>query len=214
MASSAAPQIAAHLATHISTLGWRDAAPPEILSTALTEVPRGRITEIFGAGSSGRTTALHSILAASTKLGEFAVLIDANDSFDPSSAAAAGVELDRLTWIRCRGDAGHAMRAADLVIHAGGFGVVGVDLAGAADSALSRIPSTTWFRWRRAIESTPTVLAVIAARPLTKSCSALLIEMKRRRAVFSGNLLRGVEYEIAPRKPIGKEGRGVECAAC
>jgi len=201
------------IASPTSFLGWRDAAPPEILSTALTEVPRGRITEIFGAGSSGRTTALHSILAASTSLGEFAVLIDSNDAFDPCSAAASGVELDRLTWIRCRGDAAHAMRAADLVIHSGGFGVVGLDLAGTAESALARIPSTTWFRWRRAIETSSTILAVIANRPLTKSCSALLIEMKRRRAVFSGNLLRSVEYELAPRKPIGKDGRGLHCLA-
>ncbi len=201
------------MVSQIVSMGWRDAVPPEILPTALAEVPRGRITEIFGAGSSGRTTALHSILAASTRLGEFAVLIDANDAFDPCSAATGGVELDRLTWIRCSGDAGHAMRAADLVIHAGGFGMVGLDLAGASESALSRIPSTTWFRWRRAIESTPTVLTVIATRPLTKSCSALLIEMKRRRAIFTGNLLCGVEYELAPRKPIGKEGRGLDCTA-
>jgi hypothetical protein len=194
-------------------MGWRDASPPEMLTSALAEVPRGRITEIFGAGSSGRTTALHSILAASTRLGEFAVLIDSNDAFDPCSAAASGVALDRLTWIRCRGDAAHALRAADLVIHSGGFGVVGLDLTGVAESALARIPSTTWFRWRRAIETTPTVLAVIANRPLTKSCSALLLEMKRSRAVFTGNLLRRVEYELVPRKPIGKEGRRLDCAA-
>ena len=138
------------------------------------------------------------------------MLVDTNNSFDPCSAAAAGVDLQKIYWIRCDANVDHAMRSADLVLHSGGFGVVALDLAEAAESALNRIPQTTWFRWRRAVQATPTVLAVIANRPLTKSCSALLIEMKRRRAVFTGNLLRGAEYELAPRKPIGKE-RGRRC---
>jgi recombination protein RecA len=193
-------------------IGWLDTPAPEYLSAA-ADCPRGRITEIVGTRSSGRTSLMHSILAASTQLGEFAVLIDTNNSFDPCSAAAAGVELGKMIWIRCGSNVEHAMRSADLVLHSGGFGVVALDLAEAAESALNRIPQTTWFRWRRAVQSTPTVLAVIANRPLTKSCSALLIEMKRRRAVFTGNLLRGAEYELAPRKPIGKERAVLNCVA-
>jgi len=194
-------------------LGWRTESVPDVLSTGAADCPRGRITEIIGPRSSGRTSFLHSILAASTKLGEHAVLIDVNDAFDPSTAAAAGTDLAKMIWVRCAGNVEHAMRAADLVIQSGGFGVVALDLADAAESGLNRIPTTTWFRWRRSIEATPTVLAVIASRPLTKSCSALLIEMKRKRAIFMGNLLRGAEYEIAPRKPIGKEGLALRCMA-
>lgn len=182
---------------------WRDPSPPQFLSTRACDCPRGRITEIVGLRSSGRTSFLHSILAAAHLAGEFAILVDLNDSFDPCSAAAAGVQLEKLIWIRCNANLEHAMRAADLVIHSGGFGVVALDLAEAAESQLQRIPSTTWFRWRRAVEPTPTVLAVIASRPLAKSCSALLVEVKRRRVEFTGNLLRGVEYEITPRKSIG-----------
>jgi hypothetical protein len=182
---------------------WRDASPPQFLSTRAADCPRGRITEIVGPRSSGRTSFLHSILAAATSAGEFAVLVDANDSFDPCSAAAAGVELEKLIWIRCVQNVEHALRAADLVIYSGGFGVVAIDLAESAEAQLQRIPPTTWFRWRRAVEPTPTVLAVIASRPLAKSCSALLVEMKRRRVEFTGNLLRAVEYEITPRKSIG-----------
>jgi len=194
-------------------LGWRVESAPDVLSTGAVDCPRGRITEIIGPRSSGRTSFLHSILAASTKLGEFAVLVDATDSFDPCTAAAAGVELDKMIWIRCAGNVEHAMRAADLVIQSGGFGVVALDLAEAAEAGLNRIPATTWFRWRRSVEATPTVLAVVANRALTKSCSALLVEMKRKRAIFTGNLLRAAEYEIAPRKPIGKESRALHCAA-
>ena len=95
----------------------------------------------------------------------------------------------------------------DMVIHSGGFGVIALDLAEASETSLGRIPPTTWFRWRRAIEATTTVLAVVAARPVAKSCSALLMEMTRRKADFQGNLLRAAEYEASPRKPIGKERR-------
>ena len=71
-------------------LGWLDTPAPEYLAAA-ADCPRGRITEIVGPRSSGRCSFMHSILEASTQLGEFAVLIDTNNSFDPCSAAAAGV---------------------------------------------------------------------------------------------------------------------------
>lgn len=184
-------------------LGWRVESQPETLG--LAQCPRGRITEIIGETSSGRTSLLNSILADATGQGEYAVLIDSTDSFDPCSAAAAGANLQKIHWIRCAKNVDHAMRAADLVIHSGGFGVVALDLADAPERGLERIPATTWFRWRRAIEPGKTILAVVARKPLAKSCSALVVEMTRRRADFEGNLLRAAEFEIAPRKPIGKE---------
>src|SRR5487761_1542198 len=152
------------------SLGWRNTPAPEVLSTGIVDCPRGHITEIVGPCSSGRTSLLHSILAAATGRGEFAVLVDTTDVFDPRSAAATGVELAKLIWIRCGGHVEHALRAADLTIHSGGFGVVALDLAEASESALTRIPSTAWFRFRRAVETTPTVLAVVAHQPITKSC--------------------------------------------
>src|SRR5579862_5488283 len=92
-------------------LGWRIESAPDVLSTGAADCPRGRITEIIGARSSGRTSFLHSILAASTKLGEHAVLVDTNDTSDPSTAAAAGADLGKMIWIRCAGNVEHAMRA-------------------------------------------------------------------------------------------------------
>src|SRR6185369_8729168 len=50
--------------------------------------------------------------------------------------------------VGCAGNVEHAMRAADLVIHAGGFGTVAVDLAEALPRQLQRIPPTAWFRFR------------------------------------------------------------------
>jgi hypothetical protein len=182
-------------------LGWRHPTDPECLPSGVEGIdfPRGRISEI--AGSSGRTSLLDSLLASATARGEHCVLIDTRDSFDPPSAAAYGVRLEKLIWIRCRGNAEHALRAADLVLHSGGFGVIALDLADVSAAALNRIPPTAWFRFRRVVEPTPTIFVVLANRPITKSCSTLLIETRRRSAKF----LRGVEYEIASRKPAGKE---------
>jgi len=163
-------------------LGWRFSEQPELLQ----DFPRGRISEITGPRSSGRTTLLHSLLAASTTRGECAALLDTSDAFDPCSAAAAGVRLDKLLWVRCRSNAEHALRAADLLLHAGGFGVIALDLLEAPASSLNRIPPTAWFRFRRAIEPTPTVLLVLSDRFLTKSCAAKRVTLDRRRPAFAG----------------------------
>src|SRR5271170_6732841 len=90
--------------------------------------PRGAISEILGPESSGRTTLVHSLLAASTAQFEICAYVDTDDSFDPVSAAAAGVALSQLVWIRCGHNAGHALKAADYLLHAGGFGVIVLDL--------------------------------------------------------------------------------------
>src|SRR2546427_6715875 len=65
-------------------------APLDALTGGL---PRGAITEIFGPASSGRTSAMISILAEAIEDDEVCGLVDGTDSFDPKSAAAAGVEL-------------------------------------------------------------------------------------------------------------------------
>jgi RecA/RadA recombinase len=81
---------------------------PEMLSTGVAEVdaltgglPRGHLTEICGPVSSGKTSLLLATLAATTRRGESCVLIDASDSFDPASGAAAGMDFSKLLWIRC-----------------------------------------------------------------------------------------------------------------
>lgn len=167
-------------------VGWHRYQPVDVLSAASRDFPRGRISEITGARSSGRTSVMHALLAASTGQGEYAALVDTKDAFDACSAASLGVELSKLIWVRCGGNAEHALRAADLLIQAGGFGVVVLDLAEATPAALNRIPPTAWFRFRRAVESTPTILAVVADRPLAKSCSSLTIKMPPRRPIFTG----------------------------
>src|ERR1700680_235734 len=72
-------------------------------------LPRGAVSEVHGPQSSGRTTLLLSALAQATQREEVCALVDVDDTFDPASAAAAGVALDRLVWIRWGGHAGGAL---------------------------------------------------------------------------------------------------------
>jgi len=83
---------------------------PEMLSTGIAEVdaisggiPRGCLSEICGPLSSGKTSLLLAAIAAATLRDETCVLIDASDSFDPESAATAGVGFGKLLWVRCGG---------------------------------------------------------------------------------------------------------------
>lgn len=197
-----------------TTLGFRSEPKfREILPTGLPSLdaavegfPRGAISEIIGPDSSGRTTLSHSLLAASTSKFEICAYIDTDDSFDPVTAAAAGVALSQLLWIRCGHNAGHALKSADNLLHAGGFGVIVLDLCQVPPRVANRIPISYWYRFRRAIENTPTILALVEKEPIAKSCASLMLEMKRRKTAWRGSpgfeLLRGVELEALSRKPV------------
>src|SRR5471032_207613 len=108
-------------------LDWQTRPEPERVRSGVAEVdaatgglPRGCLTEIYGPASSGRTSLLLSILAAATAREEVCALVDADDGFDPASAAESGVGLARLLWVRCGGPclerAWQALKAADLLI--------------------------------------------------------------------------------------------------
>ena len=176
------------------------------LDAIIDGFPRGAISEIIGPESSGRTTLIHSLLAASTSNFEVCAYVDTSDSFDPVSASAAGVSLSQLIWIRCASNPSHALKAADLLLHAGGFGVVILDLCQLTPRDANRIPISYWYRFRLALENTPTILALIEKQPLAKSCASLMLEMKLKKTAWTGapgfQILRGVELEAIPRKPI------------
>jgi hypothetical protein len=157
----------------------------ETLSTGVDEIdaltgglPRGAISEFFGPASSGRTSLMYAMLAYATAHEETCALIDTNDVFAPASAAAAGIEFDRLLWVRCSGDLEHAFKAADLLLHAGGFGLVILDLGDVAGKDARRIISSWWYRFRRTVEDRPTVLTVISEEACTRSCAALTLELQ------------------------------------
>jgi hypothetical protein len=146
-------------------------------------------------------------MAQSTGRENVCALVDASDAFDPASAAAAGVRLERLLWVRCGGNAEHALKAADLLVQGGGFGLVVMDLAGTPAVTARRISMTSWFRLRRAVEHTPTVLLVVEQQPHAKTCASLTMEMRCERAAWPGvpgcsRLLRGIRVHVDRRKPV------------
>jgi hypothetical protein len=119
-------------------------------------------------------------------------------------AAAAEVRLEKIVWVKCTGNAEHAIRAADLLLHAGGFGIVLLDLCEASARVLNRIPLSYWYRFRRAVENTPAILLICANTPQAKSCARSNIQTKLKALHWSGNapflLLRGMEVEAVQQK--------------
>src|SRR5215469_7841624 len=150
--SSLRARIESSLGQHLSsTLFLREKAAPLTVSTGVAKLdaltgglPRGALSEITGPDSSGRTSVMLAALAGATHRDEACALIDASDSFDPASAAVAGVDLDRLLWVRCRecyqsfprnnqrrtslGRLEQVLKVADLLLQGGGFGMVVLDL--------------------------------------------------------------------------------------
>ncbi len=166
----------------VSPFNYRDRNVFEVVSTGIPSLdavvgglPRGAMTEICGPPCSGRTSVLLSALAARTAEGETCALIDARDSFDPAVASAAGVALERVLWVRCQ-NADQALRATDLLIQAGGFGMVAVDLSDVAPKIVRYVPLNAWFRFRRAVEDTPTILMVMEQEANAKTCASLVLQ--------------------------------------
>ena len=215
-------------------IALRDKPATEFVSTGLGEIdemtgglPRGAITELLGPASSGRTTLLLASLRAATERDEVFALVDANDSFDPASAASADVDLDQLLWVRCS-DADRALKAVDLLLQSGGFGLVALDLGDISTAGARRIPSSWWHRFRRAIENTPTCLLVIEHEPNARSCASLALELSKENAAWSttssseslpptcSTLLSGAMFRIARNKPmrVRKREARIQSLAC
>jgi recombination protein RecA len=119
---SAIPKLAG--VTPASLLQVRPA--PEMVSSGIRELdaltgglPRGCLTEVCGDASSGRTSVLLAALAAATQRQEVCALVDATDAFDPVSAAAAGVDFERLLWVRCGGKKNPPPRHPSAALRAG-----------------------------------------------------------------------------------------------
>jgi len=198
---------------------------PEMVSSGIAEIdaltgglPRGRLTEVFGSASSGRTSLALATLATATQRQEACALVDVSDAFDPVSAALAEVQFERLLWVRCgvsekdfsprrhrvtekkyldnerpEAPVEQALRVTDLLLQSGGFGLVMIDLGDVPFKTARRIPLASWFRFQRAVEHTPTVLLVITPAPCTQSCATLLLKVQA-----SGKKLSAVSSRLSP----------------
>jgi len=176
--------------------------------------PRGQLSELVGPRSAGRASVMLQLLATATTRHELVALIDVLDMLDVESAAAAGVDLDRLLWIRghvvvnpgmCRDlnqrALEQAIRAFALVLQAGNFGAVVFDAAEAPADALRRLPFTTWLRLQRMVEGTQTACLLVGADPMARSSAGLTVKLSQspgstlqspRSSRFSARLFDGL----------------------
>src|SRR5213594_2495303 len=174
--------------------------------------PRGQLSELVGPRSSGRTSLLLRLLAAATARGELVALVDVLDMLDVESASAAGVDLDRLLWIRghvvpnpglCRDlnqrALEQAIRALTLVLQAGNFGLVVFDAAEAPADAVRRLPFTTWLRLQRIIEGSQTACVLVGTEPMARSSAGLTLKLGSGNvecgARFQGRLFDGLDVQ-------------------
>jgi hypothetical protein len=156
---------------------------------------RGHLSEITGAPSSGRSTLAAHAIAAATDRGEVVALVDACDTFDPASAADRGVTLSRLLWVRpstglgagpAEGDAARALKAFSLILQAGGFGLVILDLADVAPAAVRRFPWTTWMRIARIVEGSDTAAVLVGGERIARSAGGVTIALESSPARWQG----------------------------
>jgi hypothetical protein len=243
---------------------------PEMVSSGIPQLDlltgglaRGCLTEICGTASSGRTSVLLFALARATQRGEVCALVDASDAFDPASAVAAGMEMNRLLWVRCgekypsrkqpsaaltgcgktgdsyrgmpSGDSyqgmpsgipqvaenecgfsrcgsirwknpegqrwesqlGQMLKVTDLLLQSNGFGMIALDLGDVPVPSARRIPLASWFRFRRAVEHTPTALLVLEQQPIAGSCSSVLVKVSGVRSQVSGKKLAALSSQFS-----------------
>lgn len=269
-------------------------------------LPIGAITEMVGPESSGRTAIALSFLNQQTRAGKVCAWVDVSNALAPESAAAAGIALSRILWVRCGvtryvpnvpvtrqftlpekylipsptqkglhggGCGGHprretkgmpyaltgllhpenlaprcaepqrriqkeritfapqrqpdlprahvpastgkpwtrieqALRAIDLLLQAGGFSAIVLDMASIPPEHASRVPLATWFRYRAAAERTQTSLLLLTQYPCAKSSGELILRFQPAKAhqdegrVFTGMECRlEVERRRFPQEP-------------
>jgi len=182
----------------------REARVPAVVPTgipALDELvgglPRGSLTEIYGPPGSGKTSILHSALSSRTWSSEVCALVDAQDAFDPSGSQTSGVLLQWLLWVRCRG-LEQAFRSLDLLLHGGGFGFIALDLGDVAVRQVRKVPLNVWFRLRRAVEDTSTVLLVLSQESNAKSCASLVLRLEKEASRWALQKRKGAEAFHTP----------------
>jgi hypothetical protein len=175
-------------------------------------LPVGAISELTGPNSSGRTSLALAFVAKRTASDQVCAWVDLADALAPESAAASGVDLQRLLWVRCapmeqparskpwtRLD--QALRATDLLLQVGGFGAIVLDLGNTEPEHGCRIPLATWFRWRQAAERTQSCLVVLGKVAYAQSSAAVVLECSPMRAISAGEtVLKEFAFAVSRRR--------------
>lgn len=163
-------------------------------------LPRGQLSEISGAASSGRTAMALALVARATAFGAWCAWIDPADRFDPASAEAAGTDLERLLWLRGRSLQDSAS-AAGTLLGSGLFEAVVLDFASSGLAELRRLPGSIWIRLQRRAAETKTALLLLASEHVAHGPGGVRLELQPARPRWSGHgpgrLLRGLDGTAA-----------------
>jgi hypothetical protein len=165
------------------------------LDTLLGGIARGRISEVTGPTSSGKTTVAAAFASAASRRGEVIGWIDVPGAFDPRSLEAAGADLARILWVSFEKKAPSSrstlvykererrseLKAAELLLEAGGFGLVVIDF-GALRFPLSQSAS---LRLARAAERSGAAVLALATTRICGTFAALTLSMSKLRASFT-----------------------------
>jgi len=166
---------------------------PELVSTSIAEVDAllygglslGGLTEIAGPVCSGKTTLVSSLLAGVTQQGAACAYVDVTDTFDPLSAAGIGIDLGRLLWVRTgrteqsrREVWAHldkALRATDLLLSAGGFRIIVLDMGDVRPEQVRRVPLASWYRYRLQAEKAQALFLLLTKTTCANSCASVVL---------------------------------------
>ena len=130
-----------------------------------------------------------------------------SNSADHAITRASTVDCDVSEKKECN-QLEQALKTTDLLLQAGGFGLVVLDLGDISVAAARRIPLTTWFRFRRAVENTATAFIVLEQQPHAKSCASLVLDFAAQQtswsetAGFNGSITPAHEPSITSAAPL------------
>lgn len=162
------------------------------------DLPLRSLIELVGRPGQGRFGLVLELLAAATRSEENAALVDLGDALDPDLAAAAGVRLERLLWIRPQ-RLGQALATTEITLHTG-FPCVVLDL-GLPPLQGGRGTAAQWLRLARVAQAHPVVLVVSSPFVVAGGAATCRIELGTARAQWSA---RGREIPLlevlSPRK--------------
>ncbi len=175
----------------------RGAALPALLEHGF---PRSLLSEVTGPLSSGRTSFVLALLSRTTQAGEWVAWVEVSDAFDPASAAAAGVVLERVLWVRAP-SLKKSLRAAERILEARGFASVILDL-GATPGRSKRpsvvVPQAAWPRLRKRAVEGESAFVTLSTHRVANSFADLAFELGETRPCFRGvpAFFTGLEGEV------------------
>jgi hypothetical protein len=170
--------------------------------------PRGRLSEIYGATSSGRTSLAYGLLACATQQGEIAALVDCHDRFDPRCATAAGIRLRRLLWVRPP-DEREALRSSEILLGTQGLRLVLLDLADGLSPITAARFASAWPRLARQAVAANVTFVLLSRERSAGSVATLCLTLRNARSRWPKHALHAELFSgIASRAEVVRAREG------